>query len=383
MIVVTPEQFCACCRKLGIEFFTGVPDSLLQDVCAYISDHIGRSNHVIAANEGGAVAMAAGHYLATGNPALVYLQNSGQGNAANPLLSLADPDVYGIPMLLLVGWRGQPGGKDEPQHAKQGRVMNAVFTAMEIPFEVLGEDASGLDAQMLRMVALALQEQRPVALVVGKGTFARYRPQQICEPRYSLVREDVIELLARRIDANAALVATTGHISRELYECRMRQGLGVGRDFLTVGSMGHASQIALGIALAQPNRQVYCLDGDGAALMHMGAMPVLAQSGCARLRHIVLNNGVHGSVGGQPTVAFAISLQTVAEGCGYAWSRTVASGEGLDEAVAEIGDVNGPAFLEVRVSTVARADLGRPASTPADNKAAFMAFLGAQPRRHV
>lgn len=373
--MLSPHEFCDSCAKQGIRFFTGVPDTLLQNFCAYLMDHLPPQSHVIAANEGGAVGLATGHYLATGNPALVYMQNAGQGNAVNPLLSLADPEVYGIPMLLLVGWRGEPEVHDEPQHVKQGRVMNALFDAMEIPYEILVADHDAATAQVTRMLELARQGNRPVALIVRKGTFAKYAMQKASENPYSLSREEVIGQIAASIPPQAVIVGSTGHISRELYEYRARQGDGHARDFLTVGSMGHASQIALGITLAQPARPVYCLDGDGALLMHMGAMPLIGQSRCSNIRHVVLNNGAHGSVGGQPTVAFAISFLEIAKGCGYASVQSVDTLDELNDALTLMKEVSGPAFLEVNVSTKVRKDLGRPTTTPAENKDAFMKFL--------
>ena len=378
--MLSVQSFYECCTRQGIDFYAGVPDSLLQDFCAYLVDHAPAGRHVIAANEGGAVGLAAGHFLATGNPAVVYLQNSGQGNLLNPVLSLADAEVYGLPLLLLVGWRGQPGEQDEPQHVKQGRVMLDLFKAMEMPCEILAAEEDEAHRQVEKMVALARRRKCPVALVVRKGTFEKYRMKTALANRYSLIREQVIGRMVGRLPEQAAVVGTTGHISRELYEYHAAHGGFSGMDFLTVGSMGHASQIALGIALAQPERPVYCLDGDGAALMHMGGMAIIGKSGCRNIRHIVLNNGAHGSVGGQHTAAFGISLAKIAEACGYVFARSVHSAEELESALTAMAQASGPAFLEVRVSGQVRADLGRPRSSPAENRDSFMAFLRAPPR---
>jgi len=373
--MLSPHEFYDSCAKQGIKFFTGVPDSLLQNFCAYLMDNLPPQSHVIAANEGGAVGLATGHYLATGNPALVYMQNAGQGNAVNPLLSLADPEVYGIPMLLIIGWRGEPGIHDEPQHVKQGRVMNALFDAMEIPYEILVAERAAAAVQVARMLELSRRGNRPVALIVRKGTFEKYTMQKASENPYSLSREEVIGQIAASIPPQAVIVGTTGHISRELYEYRARQGGSQERDFLTVGSMGHASQIALGIAIEQPERKIYCLDGDGALLMHMGTMSLIGQSRCSNIRHVVLNNGAHVSVGGQPTVAFSITFPEIAKGCGYASVQSVDTLDGLNDALTLMEEVSGPAFLEVKVSNKARKELGRPTTTPAENKSVFMKFL--------
>ena len=349
-------SFVECLKSAEVRFFTGVPDSLLKSFCAYVTDNCGES-HVIAANEGGAVGLAAGHYLATGKPALVYMQNSGQGNAVNPLCSLADPDVYSVPMVLLVGWRGEPGVRDEPQHVKQGKVTVSLFETLGIPTEILPDDEPVALELTRNMVEKAKIESRPVALVVRKGLFAEYKLQNRQPDIAALPRERAIEDILVTLPDDAVVVSTTGMISREVYETRERLGLGHERDFLTVGSMGHALMIALGIAKAQPNRRVYCLDGDGAAIMQMGNMAIAGQSGCANLTHIVFNNAAHDSVGGQPTVGGAINLTSIATSCGY----------NRDGA---------PAFREIKVAKGARKDLGRPKEPPQVNKALYMKTLG-------
>ena len=342
-------------KSAGVEFFAGVPDSLLKSFCAYVTDTCGE-NHVIAANEGGAVGLATGYYLATGKSALVYMQNSGQGNAVNPLASLADPDVYSIPMVLLVGWRGEPGVKDEPQHVKQGKVTISLFETLGIPTEILPDDEAAALELTRKMVERAKAESRPVAFVVRKGLFAEYKLQNKKPDIATLPREQAIEGVLRALPKDAVVVSTTGMISREVYETRERLGQGHSRDFLTVGSMGHASMIALGIAKAQPNRKVYCLDGDGASIMQMGNMAIVGQSGCGNLTHIVFNNAAHDSVGGQPTVGGSISLPGIAKSCGY----------NRDGA---------PVFMEIKVAKGARKDLGRPKEPPQVNKALFMKTL--------
>lgn len=387
------EAFLEWLEAAGVDFFAGVPDSLLKNFCACLTDNRPGS-HVIAANEGGAVALAAGHWLATSHPALVYMQNSGQGNAVNPLASLADPDVYSIPMVLLVGWRGEPGVKDEPQHVKQGKITLTLFETLGIPVEVIPDDEAAARDLVAASVAKALAESRPVALVVRKGLFGPYalqhKPADIAELR----REAAIEGILRALPTRAVVVSTTGMISREVYETRVRLGQDHSRDFLTVGSMGHALMIALGIAKAQPDRPVVCLDGDGATLMQMGNLAIAGQSGCANLIHIVLNNSAHDSVGGQPTVAGAIDLEQIASTLGYHVLQSPASqypgaasltadevAAAMDwnfstlELAARHEPDNRPSFLEIRVAKGARADLGRPKEPPQANKALFMDTL--------
>lgn len=383
--VISAAAFVDRLQGLGVDFFTGVPDSLLKSFCAYVTDMCS-GNHMIAANEGGAIGLAAGHYLATGKPALVYMQNSGQGNAVNPLASLADPDVYSIPMVLLVGWRGEPGVKDEPQHVKQGKVTLSLFETLGIPVEILPDDESVALDLTRKMVGLAIAESRPVALIVHKGLFRAYTLQNKRRDVSDLKREEAIEMILKALPEDAVVVSTTGMISREVYETRERLGQDHSRDFLTVGSMGHAIMIALGIAKSQPERQVVCLDGDGASIMHMGSMAIAAQSHCGNLTHIVLNNAAHDSVGGQPTVGGEIDLMSIAEGMGY---DVLYPDLGLPlmcpekrrlESLLKMagwggGHGNVLRFMEVKVRKGARKDLGRPNEPPQANKALFMEKL--------
>lgn len=383
--MIEVNKFVGCLREAGMEFFTGVPDSLLKSFCAYVTDTCGE-NHVIAANEGGAVGLAAGHYLATGKPALVYMQNSGQGNAVNPLCSLADPDVYSIPVVLLVGWRGEPGVKDEPQHVKQGKVTISLFETLGIPTEILPDDEATALELTRKMVERAKAESRPVALVVRKGLFKEYKLQNKKPDISDLKREVAIEMILKALPNDAVVVSTTGMISREVYETRERLGQDHSRDFLTVGSMGHALMIALGIAKAQPECQVVCLDGDGASIMQMGNMAIAAQSHCGNLTHIVLNNAAHDSVGGQPTVGNDIKLFELAESLGYDvvypdLGLPIKSSEKrcLETMLKSLswsgGHGNILQFMEVKVAKGARKDLGRPKEPPQVNKALYMKTL--------
>jgi len=365
MILV--KSFVSLLSNNGITFFTGVPDSLLKSFCAYITDNQ-PGNHIIAANEGGAVGLAAGHHLATGKTALVYMQNSGQGNAINPLASLADPDVYSIPMILLVGWRGEPGVHDEPQHVKQGKITIPLFETMGIPTSVIPDE--GWEAVVENAARKSVSENRPVALIVRKGLFEPYELKNKKANLTDTPREEVIERILREYGNEAAIVSTTGMISREVYETRIRLGQDHSRDFLTVGSMGHASMIALGVAKAKPKQLVICLDGDGSSIMQMGNMAIAGQSGCENLLHIVLNNAAHDSVGGQPTVAGAINLSEVAQACGYSVAPFIPG--------VRCSAYGQPTFMEIQVAKGARKDLGRPKEPPRTNKALFMKTLGVE-----
>lgn len=378
--MIASEHLFSALVERGIVFFTGVPDSLLRDFCAYLTDHVDESNHVITANEGNAVALAAGHYLGSGKPGLVYLQNSGLGNAVNPLLSLNDPEVYGLPVLLMIGWRGEPGVEDEPQHTKQGRVTPALMDAMEIPWQVLDSSTQDLKFVLDKALEQMQRQSGPVVLLVRKGAFAPYKLEKNKQSEYLLVREQAIQRLIEQLDSNDRVVATTGMPARELYELRAGRGEGSGNDFLTVGSMGHAASIALGLASSQPKCRIVCLDGDGSVLMHMGSLAIVGQSLQENLIHIVLNNGAHDSVGGQPTCAFAIDLAGVARACGYQNVFVAAEPQEIDQAFAYLLAQKGPSFLEIRVNKGARADLGRPRSSPAENREALMKGLGVKQR---
>ena len=372
--MIEVSKFVSCLREAGVDFFTGVPDSLLKSFCAYVTDNCGE-NHVIAANEGGAVGLAAGHYLATGKPALVYMQNSGQGNAVNPLCSLADPDVYSIPMVLLVGWRGEPGVKDEPQHVKQGKVTTGLLNTMGINYEVLSKEEDKAEKQIAKAVSAMKSTGEVFALVIETDTFDSYKLQNVEKNDYPMSREEAIQTVAAAMGEKDVVVSTTGMISRELFEYRAAKGQGHERDFLTVGSMGHASQIALGIALEKHDRNVWCFDGDGATIMHMGSMAIVAEKAPKNYIHVVFNNGAHDSVGGQPTVGLKIDLPAVARAVGYKAAYSVDSIEALKGQLAKINNQEGPVMVEVKVHKGNRADLGRPTTTPIQNKEALMAFL--------
>ena len=374
--MIEPAAFYESLRRHGLEYFTGVPDSLLKDLCAYITDHVPAENHVINANEGSAVALATGYHLATGRIPVVYLQNSGTGNAINPLLSLADPAVYAIPMVLIIGWRGEPGVKDEPQHVTQGRVQEQLLEAIEVPYAVVDADTDDHDAVIARLVGGMADDPRPRALLIRKGTFAAYAPPAPPATERELTRTDALEELLASLASDDLVVSTTGMTSREVFDSRERHGEGHERDFLTVGSMGHCSQIALGLAQHRPDRSVVCLDGDGAVLMHMGGLAIIGSQKPDNLLHVVINNGAHDSVGGQPTAALQLDLPAIALACGYRQAETTSTATEITAALTRLRATPGPAFLEIRVARDASTKAGRPTTTPAENKVALMEALG-------
>jgi len=369
--MVNPELLHKTLEDAGVSFYTGVPDSLLTDFSAYIQQNA--AHHVIAANEGNALALAAGSYLASGKPALVYLQNSGQGNLINPLISLTDPEVNGIPMLLLVGWRGEPGVRDEPQHIRQGAVTTSIFDSTGTPWDILPDEPEAMVQTVRDSLDKAESLKKPIALIVRKGTFSGYKMADEPSDSDSMIsREEAVCAAAEALPGKAVVVATTGKIGRELYTHRTLKGEEAPGDFLSVGSMGHSSQIALGIAMEKPQTPVYCFDGDGSVIMHMGSLAINGSSGCRNFVHIVFNNAAHDSVGGQPTVADRVMLSSVAAACGYS-AVTVKTAVELKKEITS--REAGPRFIEVIVSKGARKDLVRPASTPQERKIHFMEYL--------
>lgn len=359
----------------GVNFFTGVPDSLLKNICAYITDNASIQQHIIAANEGAAIGIAAGYYLASGNLPLIYMQNSGLGNTVNPLLSLADEQVYSLPMILMIGWRGEPGTKDEPQHKKQGEVTLDLLNAMRIPFVVLDTEEDEALAQIHDIIVSAQNKSIPHAIVIRKDTFGKYKLQNEQSNICPLSREEALKLVIDYLQDTDAMVSTTGKLSRELFEYREAKGQGHERDFLTVGSMGHSSSIALGIALTNTQRRVFCLDGDGAFIMHMGAISNIGNLSLKNYFHILFNNGSHESVGGQPTLGFQLDIPTIAKACGYRDAFSLTSEDEIKVALQKITTMEGPVLLELKVKVASRDDLGRPTTTPVDNKLHFMEFL--------
>lgn len=368
--MIKPLDFYNCLIRNEFEFFTGVPDSLLKELCLCIKDRTEGARNIIAANEGNAVALACGYQIATGKCGVVYMQNSGIGNAVNPLLSLADDKVYEIPMLLIIGYRGQPGVKDEPQHVKQGELTLPLLDTMGIKYLLLDEE---YEKQIAFCRSYMKENGRPVALVVRKNTFDKYEKRIVNANEYKISREEALETLVQNLTKEEYIVSTTGKTSREIYEIREKMNLGHGNDFLTVGSMGHASSLALGISLFT-DKNIYCVDGDGALIMHMGGLAVALQNAKDNFKYILINNGCHESVGCQPTVAYDLDLENILKGFGFSKVIRVSRKEDLEAGILELKNC-GKTALVVYTNENARADLGRPTTTPKENKEAFQQQL--------
>lgn len=361
---------------IGADFYTGIPDSQLKALCNYLMDRYGidPKHHIIAANEGNCTALAAGYYLATGKVPVVYMQNSGEGNILNPVASLLNSKVYAIPVVFIVGWRGEPGIHDEPQHIYQGEVTIKLLEDMEITPFVIGKDTTDDEVTAkMQEFRTCLLSGRDVAFVVRKGALTGASRVEYKNGN-TMVREEIIKHIVN-VSGEDPIISTTGKASRELFETRVANGQSHKYDFLTVGSMGHSSSVALGVALNKPWQKIWCVDGDGAVLMHMGALAVIGSNKPKNLVHIIINNGAHETVGGMPTVAGSIDLVKVAVACGYPNARSVDTFEALDKELEAAKERNELTLIEVLCSIGSREDLGRPTTTALENKQKFMGYL--------
>ncbi len=363
-------------RIIGSDFYTGVPDSQLKALCNYLMDTYGTDpqHHIIAANEGNCAALAAGYHLATGKVPVVYMQNSGEGNIINPLASLLNEKVYAIPMIFIIGWRGEPGIHDEPQHVYQGMITTRLLEDMGVNYFVIGQETTDDEVcSAMENFRDSLERGLDVAFIIRKGALTD-APDVKYANNHLMIREEIIQHILA-VSGDDPIISTTGKASRELFEIREATGQPHKYDFLTVGSMGHAGSIALGVALRKPKQRIWCIDGDGAVLMHMGSLAVIGANKPSNMIHIVINNGAHETVGGMPTVASKIDLVTIALACGYLAAVSVDNFEDLDRELERAKNAVGLKLIEVKCSIGARADLGRPTTTPLENKKSFMDYL--------
>ena len=370
-------RLLSCLEKMGIDTIAGVPDSTLKQFCDGVQTYQGNLKHYVTANEGAAVGLAIGSFLASGRPACVYMQNSGIGNAVNPLASLANGDVYGVPMLFIVGWRGEPGVKDEPQHVFQGKITCELFETLAVPYSVIDQNTTDeeMDA-ILREADKTLAQGDQFAVIVKKGTFEKAEPFTWINGN-KMRREEVLGHILRVLPRDTVIVSTTGKISRELYEQSDAIYGNHENIFMTVGGMGHASMIALGIAEKKPDKRVVCIDGDGAVLMHMGALPFIAARAPKNFFHIVINNQAHESVGAMPTGCQQAEFAQLAKTAGYRAADKLNTIEEVDRIGKRVVSEQGPTLWEIPVSLEVRADLGRPKESARENKEEFMRFLNA------
>lgn len=361
---------------LDCEFYTGVPDSQIKALCNYLMNTYGidEKRHIIAANEGNCTALAAGYHLATGKVPVIYMQNSGEGNIINPVASLLNDKVYAIPAIFVIGWRGQPGIHDEPQHIYQGEITCKLLDLMDIENFTIDKDTSVEDIKnVMEDYNNLLKSGKQVAFVIKKGALT-YDEKIEYKNNNEMIREEIIEQIVKVADENP-IISTTGKASRELFEIREKNNQSHKYDFLTVGSMGHTSSIALAVAINKPEEKIWCIDGDGSALMHLGAMAVIGNSNPSNLVHVVINNEAHETVGGMPTVTNTLDLVEIAKACGYSYATSVDNFKDLDDELEKVKNNNQLSFVEIKSSIGARKNLGRPTTTPIENKNNFMNFI--------
>lgn len=380
MICLTQEVIVMNVERLfeiiDLDFYTGVPDSQLKALCNYLMNRYGidEKHHVIAVNEGNCVALAAGYHLATGKVPVVYMQNSGEGNVINPLASLLNDQVYAIPVLFVVGWRGEPGVHDEPQHIYQGKVTLKLLEDMDV--ETFAIDKNTTEEEVIDAMAYfqtIFSKGKSAAFVVKKGSLS-YDKKVMYKNSHTMLREDIVRHIVKYSQEDL-IVSTTGKASRELFEIREALNMQHKYDFLTVGSMGHSSSIALGVAINKPEKKVWCIDGDGAVLMHMGAMALIGNISPDNMVHIVINNMSHETVGGMPTASEKLNIVGIAKSCGYKYAVSVDNEEMLDKELIKAKGFKGLSLIEVKCAIGARDDLGRPTTTAIENKEAFMEFI--------
>jgi len=361
-------------KRNDLTFFTGVPDSTFKDWMNFLADEHGKKlTNIVSCNECEATANCVGYYLATGKIGIVYMQNSGLGKCVNPVVSLLDKDVYSIPSIFIIGWRGEPNKKDEPQHKKMGRIMLPLLDCLEIPYKILSGNVQEAEQIINQVKKLAKKNSSPIALIIKKGTLKEYTAKKNLKTNYEMSREDAIKTIIDNLNGDEAIVSTTGKTSRELFEYRIKRGEEP-RDFYTVGSMGCSSSIALGIA-RETTKPIFIFDGDGAALMQLGTMATIGHYKLKNFYHIIFDNSSYDSTGGQPTVSPTIDFKKTTLACGYKGARIIKTKNNLKETINSMKNLDGPQMIIIKINKGARKDLGRPTTTPIKNKQTFMDFL--------
>ncbi len=364
------EDLADIFKKNNLTFFSGVPDSTFKEWMKFLDDGNGLTN-ILAVNECEAIAMVSGYYLATKNIGVVYMQNSGLGKTVNPLTSLCDKEVYSIPLILMIGLRGEPGEKDEPQHKKMGRITLPLLDVLEIPYAILPNTLEEISKVITEMKRASVEKNSPVAIIIKKGLLEEYTSKKTTKTYYEMSREDAIKTITNNIQNNGVIISTTGKASRELFEYRI-QRKEKPKDFYTVGGMGCSASIANAIAMQKPNLPVWVFDGDGAVLMQMGTLATIGKYRTENLYHIVFDNNSYDSTGGQPTASSTVNFEKIALACGYKTARTIQKKSDLEEYLNIMKSQKGPQMLIIKIKRGARKDLGRPTTTPIENKIEFM-----------
>jgi len=376
--MISCDEIFEVFRRNDLTFFTGVPDSTFKGWMTFLEEKHGKElTQIIAANECEATAIATGYHLSTGKVAVVYMQNSGLGKTVNPITSLCDPEVYSIPIVMMVGWRGEPGKKDEPQHKKMGRITIPLLETLEVPYKILPEDIEKADEVITEMKNITEKENTPVAIIIRKGIIEQYNAEEnnkIYYNTFEMTREDAIKTIVDTLEGSEIIVSTTGKTSRELFEYRIERNEKP-MDFYTVGGMGCAASIALGITLQKPEKEIFVFDGDGAVIMQMGSLATIGHYKPSNFNHILFDNRAHDSTGGQMTVSDTVDFEKVALSCGYRNVIAVSTRDTLKQAITKMKSLKGPKMLIVKIKKGARENLGRPTTTPIENKKNFMELL--------
>tara|TARA_B100001142_G_scaffold330015_1_gene395646 strand:- start:1204 stop:2340 length:1137 start_codon:yes stop_codon:yes gene_type:complete len=375
---IKPKVLYNILKKNGVEFYTGVPDSTIKDFCFYLEEVVPSNNHIIAANEGNSIGIATGYHLSSGKIPFVYMQNSGLGNAINPLTSLADETVFSIPMIIMIGWRGEPGTKDAVQHQKDGEIQEQLLKALKIPYQILSLDNDKLESQITLSIETSRTNSSPFVILVRRNSFDKFihdeKQNQVLFSDMS--REYALSNIYDKIEKNAIIVSTTGKISRELNEIKTKSSSKLERELMVVGSMGHASSIALGVSINSPEHQLYCIDGDGSIIMHMGIMATVGKYSTSNFKHILINNFSHDSVGGQSSNSEVVNFSYLSKSFSYKNFFQISKKSDFNSVFDDFLNSPAPSLLEIIVNKGARSDLPRPNRTPLENKKDFMNFLG-------
>ena len=354
--------------KNNIEFFTGVPDSLMKDFSNFLEDNISETKHLISCNEGNSVSYGIGYHLVTNKIPLIYLQNSGLGNIINPITSMINQRVYSIPMLFMIGWRGEIGIKDEPQHLFQGEITEKQLTLLDIEYEVMDSNIDNCNYQISEIVNKIKISKKPYALLVRKNTFSKYSKKKIIKNHSFLNREKCIEILMNSLEKHDIVISTTGKTSRELNE---KSKSFTNPYFMSIGGMGHSNQIALAIA-ENTKKKVFCFDGDGSILMHLGGLATIGERGNKNFHHVIFDNEAHESVGGQKTVSYNINFEKLCYSLGYKKYFKILDYNSIGEVIKKINaDEFGPTMIHIKVKCFSRDNLSRPNLTPLEHKANF------------
>ena len=369
------QDFWKILKGEELAFFSGVPDSTFKDWMSFLSVNNGKDGlqNIIAVNECEAAAICAGYHLATGKIGVLYCQNSGFGKTINPLTSLLDPDIYSIPLLLLIGWRGEPGIKDEPQHKKMGRILLPLLQTLEIPHEFLPDNLPDAKKAIAYAKDYMAKNSAPYALIARSGIFEKYGADEQSLNGFEMSREEAIKIIVDNLDGDEIVISTTGKTSRELFEYREAKGQGHAHDFLTVGSMGCAAGIAFGAAVSRPDKQFIIFDGDGAALMQLGTMATIGHYAPKKLVHFIFDNNSYESTGGQPSISETVKFEEIARACGYEGSLVARDMPELGAILKKMPA--GPFLIVVKVNSSSRSGLGRPTASPLENKNSLMKEL--------